>query len=379
MNKINVLIINGYYFPAQNYGGPSSSIFNLVNLLGNDINFYIVARDHDYGDNKRFVNIKTGWNDSINSYVKYLSDENYTYKTFIEIINEKKINVIYYSGFFMKKIRNVIYLSRKVNIPLILSPRGELNRGALQIKKNKKQLYLFFVRLINLYKNVLFHSTCLDETIAIKRYLKIKDTNIIEIPNVPQAINYIKRKRNSKLKIISICRISKIKNISGNLQMLSKIDFPFEYDIYGPIEDSTYYNECLNIANELNKKSNVKISFFGSIDHNKIADTLKKYDLMLSLTKSENYGQTIAESLSMCCPIIISRETTPWDEIDKVAGFTISDGDEKSFINALNYFNELTQEETEKLQLRIFDYISKKFAYNELHSKYFTMFNNTGK
>lgn len=54
---MKVLIITEGYFPGNNYGGPPVSINNLCRLLKDKADFYIITKDHDFKDKKRYDNI----------------------------------------------------------------------------------------------------------------------------------------------------------------------------------------------------------------------------------------------------------------------------------------------------------------------------------
>ena len=61
---MKVLIITEGYFPGNNYGGPPVSINNLCRLLKDKADFFIITKDHDFKDRKRYDNITDGWNKS---------------------------------------------------------------------------------------------------------------------------------------------------------------------------------------------------------------------------------------------------------------------------------------------------------------------------
>ena len=61
---MKVLIITEGYFPGNNYGGPPVSINNLCRLLKDKADFFIITKDHDFKNRKRYANITDGWNKS---------------------------------------------------------------------------------------------------------------------------------------------------------------------------------------------------------------------------------------------------------------------------------------------------------------------------
>ena len=64
-------------------------------------------------------------------------------------------------------------------------------------------------------------------------------------------------------------------------------------------------------------------------------------------TINENYGHVIAESLANGRPVILSKGTTPWDDLDGKAGFVISLNKPNEFALTLDVISAMTQEKFE--------------------------------
>ena len=80
---MKVLIITEGYFPGNNYGGPPVSINNLCRLLKDKADFFIITKDHDFKNRKRYDNITDGWNKSPEASILYCNDSKYNYNTFV--------------------------------------------------------------------------------------------------------------------------------------------------------------------------------------------------------------------------------------------------------------------------------------------------------
>ena len=374
--KKKILIINGYYFPARNYGGPSTSICNMVNALNEYFDFYIIAHDHDYGLQERLKGINTGWNEYRGAQVIYLKDTEYRFENFVKYVKNLKIDLIYNSGFYIRGVRNFLWLSRLTNIPVVVAPRGELNAGALQQKNIKKTVYLSLAKVAQLYKGAYFHSTCEDEHKALVTRLHIPENRILDAVNFPSSVTvdpHIISDR-SKLKIFTMGRVCRIKNLAEGINGIIEAGIPIVYDIYGPIEDKTYYHECQQIAAKASPS--VEINFCGNYDHETVGQIVSNYDAMLTLTLSENYGQTIAEAIMAGCPVIISKGTTPWDEVEGMAGYTVSLGEKERLIAILRELYDMSEIDKEKLSESVIKYASIKFKTEALVEQYKTLFYN---
>ncbi|MBZ5586525.1 MAG: glycosyltransferase, partial [Acidobacteriia bacterium] len=82
-----------------------------------------------------------------------------------------------------------------------------------------------------------------------------------------------------------------------------------DFDIYGPIEDGSYWQECQNLIGRL--PTNIQVQYKGMIPHRQVYTALSRYDLFLFPTLGENFGHVIAEALLAGCPVLISDQT-PW-------------------------------------------------------------------
>lgn len=96
------------------------------------------------------------------------------------------------------------------------------------------------------------------------------------------------------------------------------------FDIFGPIKDVDYWNDCLS---NIEKKSvAVKIEYKGEINPAHTGELLSIYHLFLLLTKGENFGHAIFESLHAGTPVLLS-DKTPWRNLPEAqAGWDMNLG-----------------------------------------------------
>jgi glycosyltransferase involved in cell wall biosynthesis len=115
------------------------------------------------------------------------------------------------------------------------------------------------------------------------------------------------------LKIIFLSRISREKNLDLALQMLMKVEACIVFDIYGPIEDASYWLKCQKMILEL--PPNITVRYCKIVPPSKILGTFSAYDLFLFPTGGEAYGNVIAESLIAGTQVLISKNT-PWRNLE---------------------------------------------------------------
>ena len=86
---------------------------------------------------------------------------------------------------------------------------------------------------------------------------------------------------------------------------------------------------------------------------------------------SENYGHVIAEALLHECPVVISKGTTPWDDVaDYDAGGVAELGNTEGFVFELEKISKMDCKEYHQLIDRIRAYIDHKINVNALKQEY---------
>ncbi|WP_354680010.1 glycosyltransferase family 4 protein [Macrococcoides caseolyticum] len=371
---MRLLIITNFFLPGIKGGGPIKSLANLTEFLHEDFNIGVITKSKDFGEKDNYKNIKVNkWIASKYYKVKYL--EHMSPKNIYKSIVEYNPDVIYINSLFASSSISVYILLRRLkNIKIILAPRGELNPNALSIKSFKKKFFIKLIKSLNLQNKVLFHATSVGEKDDIKNIFN--NSNIVVIKNLPSKINPHMssiNKIHNELRIISISRISKMKNIHYLLNLLTKIKIgKVTLDIYGPIEDSNYYEKCLSIIK--NMSANVTINFMGEIENQLIQEKLKEYDLFVSPTLGENFGHTIIESLQSHTPVLIS-DNTPWKDLEsRNVGYDISLNNPDKFLEVINKLILMDSEDYNKSFFEFENFLEKSLNINETVYKYTKLF-----
>lgn len=371
---MKVLIIMGGFFPGQKFGGPPVSVDNFCSLLKDEYECFIVTSNHDMDNNNVYPTIHPGWNDRGNCRVLYLSDKEYKYKKFETVIKEISPDIIYLQGLFQYCVIPCLRLAKKYNISVMLAPRGELCSGAFK-KKYKKIPYIAFLRAVNLLKNVHFQSTSDEESEAIKKLLAVDKERVhfmTNIPSIPKDRNIYVDKKEGEARLIFISRIVPKKNLHMALNYLRHIKGDVTFDIYGSLENEQYWSECRKKIAEL--PENIKVEYKGSLSHDEVHDTFKRYDAFLFPTLSENFGHVIAEALMVGCPVIISDQT-PWTDVNNIeGGWSISLSDSNKFVDAIQEIVNATQRKEMTYKENTMQFIEKRMNLQELKDNYFDNF-----
>ena len=157
-----ILVFNGFYIPAKKYGGPLTSLVNVVDSCSDEYEFYIVAANHDLNEKERFDSISSGWNTVGKAKVLYidLNTIGFGQAELKEIFDTVKPSLVWIVGILVPQSKwNTAALCRKLNIPFLISPRGELCTNAMKLKHFKKSVVINLCHLLNVYDAAYYHAT----------------------------------------------------------------------------------------------------------------------------------------------------------------------------------------------------------------------------
>jgi len=363
-----IIFFIGNFLPGYRAGGPVTSIANLSTLLNKDFDITIVTSNKDFGVDTPYKEIE------FDKKVKY-KDFNIIYlsiinsKTVLNVIENENPDLIYLNSFFSTFTQLVLFvhISKRLIMPIILAPRGELQENALAIKALKKKVYLTVYKLMKVYKQVSFHATDKIEHDRIKNMFKVDD--ISTLPNVPKVSDKAPLyKGKNELRIIFISRIRDNKNLLLALQALFVCKGNLIFDIYGPIEDQSYWRKCQLIMGKLPK--NIITEYKGIVSPTEVPAVMRKYHALLLPTKTENFGHVIVEAMQSGVVPIISDQT-PWIKLAEYkAGWSLDLKDVNEFTKVINILYKMDSETYLNLSKNTMKFINKKLNINELKQKY---------
>ena len=368
-----------WYLPGTKAGGPVRSVFSLVSLLKNEFDFYIITTNTDLGSSEEYATIVANTffiKDEINYY--YFKLKSLTNVNVVNIITQINPDLIYLNSFwsFNFSIKIIRLKNRhQISAPILLAPRGMLSKGALSLKAFKKKSYLLLAKRLGWYKNIYFHATNRDEEKDIKKWFPNAVVKIASNVNAGKTITNTALKKSTSLNLFFLSRISKVKNLHFALEVLKNIpkDIKINYDIYGNIEDHSYWQKCLEIIKLLPK--NISVTYKKELAFNEVQTIIGNYHALFLPTLNENFGHSIVESLLTGCLAIISDQT-PWHDIEKNnAGFAISLNNKQRFVDVIIELASLNQDAFLQKSLAANNYISSKVETEKNSHLYKTLFN----
>lgn len=376
MRQPKLLIFVRFYLPGFKAGGPIRSIKNLVDLIDQEFSIRIFTGDRDFLDTESYATVP------MDDWVNAEEGIHQIYYT-TNAINIQKVSklikasdIIYLNSFFdpfysiVPMIIALIYRKK-----IVLAPRGEFSEGALHLKALKKRLYLGLFKLFNFKNSVHWHVTNNPELKSIEHALgKLTYYNVANNISFPPKENWGLKPKHKHVDLFFLARIDRKKNLRFALEVLSQVPCETEYSIYGAIDDAVYWQECLSVINSL--PSHIQVNYMGAIDHSKTKEIMAQHDVLFLPTLGENFGHSIAESLSEGVPVIISDQT-PWVNLEESgAGWELPLESTEEYVRVITQWYNKSDDEFQKLRATTFQYYRDKYQMdnNELLKTYKEIF-----
>jgi glycosyltransferase involved in cell wall biosynthesis len=348
VRRLRILVVAGYYLPGYRAGGPVRTLANMVEELGEEFQFDILAADHDLGEKQPYSGITPGvWAEVGKGRVMYLSRNQMSFWAWRRLFRKLDFDVIYLNSYFSTFTVQTLLLRRFglfFDRPIILAPRGEFSPEALALKRWKKLIYMTLASALRLYRGITWQASSEFEDIQIRPFRHCKDADQDAIHLAPDLCSSgllddrdspVPRlpKRSGSARILFISRIARMKNLDFALRLLEEIQNRIEFDIYGPIEDADYWRECETIIEQL--PANVQVSYRGVVPAEEVPALFARGHLFLFPTRGENFGHVVIEALGAGCPVLLS-DRTPWRGLTaQQIGWDIPLEEPKSFGSAL--------------------------------------------
>lgn len=225
---------------------------------------------------------------------------NKDYNLVKKICLEKEINLIHiYHGDGFNIIINQI--SDNYNIPFIISYHTNINlylesHDLKSILLKIPKFVTFYVLKLNNCDIVLNVSKIIEEYLLKNNKLN-KNQKRDLLPYLIDTNNFYNvkiKKNNNKLKLLSVSRIEKEKNLDILFEAISKIK-NCELHVIG---DGTYLKKLKN------KYNNNNVFFYGEINNEELYKYYSIADIFINPSKTETMGFTTLEALACKCPVI---------------------------------------------------------------------------
>ena len=342
MDKKKILILADWYEPGYKAGGPIQSCRNFVAAMHDEYEISVLTSDRDLGETQPYPGILVNqWIPRPPGVLVYYADlDKLNIKKLSTLFIEHKPDFIYLNSMYSYRFSVIPLLfswRNKISAKVILAPRGMLQEGALRFKAAKKKFFIGMLNFMGVPQKVHFQATDEQEKKDILKHFP-KAKSIVEIANfsspLPEQVKSIVKMPGS-LSAVYISRIIPKKNIIFFLRLLNKLpeDIRLDFNIYGEVEDQTYWEQAEQIIASL--PTHITVNDYGALPHEQVNETLEANHIFVLPSKAENFGHAIFESWSAARPCLIS-DKTPWHHLKKqLTGWDLSLENEQPWLNAL--------------------------------------------
>jgi|JI10StandDraft_1071094.scaffolds.fasta_scaffold42145_2 glycosyltransferase involved in cell wall biosynthesis len=194
---------------------------------------------------------------------------------------------------------------------VVVAPRGELDPGALRLKRRKKSLFLRTCRALGLHRDVLWHASSDIEAGYIRNFDPSARVVVKQNETLVHGVDEAHPPpHNHQVTFAYLGRVSEKKRVHTLIEAAGLVDMPgnFRLVIHGG-GDPDYVARCKSIADH----TDADITFSGAIEHEDVADAFDSADYACFATAGENFGHVVAEAMARGCPVLIG-DVTPWTQ-----------------------------------------------------------------
>jgi glycosyltransferase involved in cell wall biosynthesis len=351
--KLRVLVFLDHYLPGIRFGGIATAVASMVEVLGAEIDFFVVTANYDAHSTERYPGIVAdNWTQVGKACVFYTA--NHSASTLKRVLAEARPDVVHLNSFFSHWTRRVLWLRKRgvlPRTPVVIAPRGTLSEQALAIKAMKKRALRLAFDAFGLDEDVLWHATSEHEAADIQRYRKCDRSRVLIAPDLMAPLRVVElrsSKQRGRLRIVAISRIAPIKNFDFLIEALRSLEGEITLDLYGSIDDEAYWRRCQHLT--ARHKPSIRVRFRGVLGRHEITNTLQEYDLHALPSKGENFGYSVAEALGAGVPVLVS-DRTPWRGLEQAnAGWTLPLHREQ-WTERLQHVTDMNADEHERMRL----------------------------
>jgi len=360
-NKLRILIITPTYLPAYHVGGPVFQIKKFSNLLKKKkIDYKIITSTESLILSKKKEK-------NVLYFKSYFRNLYLSFSLILFFIkNIKSYNKVYIVSCFNFFSTISCFLCRIYKIDYFLSPRGSLMKGSINIKnKFLKIIWIFFFERqnINYAKKIIFSSNF--EKKETNKVVEVKKFNIIQNFLQCSIAKNIKSKKNY---LLYLGRIHPKKNIHKIIEAYPK-KFDYKIKLIGP-GNNDYILQLKKLISL--KKLNNCISILKPVYNNSKNNIFAEAQYSILLSETENFGNTILESILNFTPVIISKKTGLSNIIKKYkAGYIINN----SIKSLKNTFAKIQKKNIHKISKNTIKRIAVIFDENKIINNYLKAFN----
>jgi len=284
-----------------------------------------------------------------------------------ELCENRENLLIHDHGLWLPQNIMVSKFAARNRIPLVISPRGMLEPGALSFSSFRKRIAWLLYQKRNISRADAIHSTS-----------KLENENLLDlgltgqirvIPNgtvLPPKRDRYPKPTKGALRILFISRIHPKKGLIRLVKTLSNFQSSqWEFIIAG-YDEIGHLREVQDFASQVGVGENIR--YFGPVDDQDKWDLYHDANLFVLPSISENFGIVVAEALAAGLPVITTTGT-PWQDLNRYNCGWWVEPSEMGFCSALEQAIELPQDQLIEMGKRGRRLVEEKYSWKVIGTK----------
>ncbi|MGI0490214.1 hormogonium polysaccharide biosynthesis glycosyltransferase HpsP [Alkalinema pantanalense CENA528] len=315
------------------YGGPSQMVVGLSSALARSgVQVTILTTDANGDAGQAPLPVPLGVPVEQDGYdiIYFRCSPFRRYKFSIDLLmwlwrNVDRYDVVHIHALFSPVTSLAATIVRTKGLPYILRPLGTLDPADLQKKRRIKQLYAHVLERPNLAGAAALHFTSDQEAKVSERFgTQCMDWIYplgVQLPPAVRSVAETKAALNlpsDRPILLFMSRIDPKKGLDLLIPALEKLSqtTPFHFVLAGGNPQDSGYEAQIRLRIQ-SSPLNDRTTITGFVSGNLKTELLQIADLFLLPSYYENFGISVAESMSVGTPVIISNQVHIWQQIEQ--------------------------------------------------------------
>ena len=172
------------------------------------------------------------------------------------------------------------------------------------------------------------------------------DANLIDIPNIVECPEVVKRVSTTRPKLqntfeINLLSVGRFHRSKRVLELVENCplqigDKSVRLTLVGYVPEPSYLNSVMTTAKKINLNTLIK----RNISNEELIKLYENSDIFISLSKIENFGNAVGEALAYGLPVVVNEETDFWPMVDYAGVIVCSDSQVKAALDRAVEFCE---------------------------------------